>query len=83
MSTPVAIPGTAYSRQPVTAVQVVDDAELDRYTDQAHVAGGAPAPLVQGGLGYNPASLPNWSGVAPSSVWNALDRIAAKIGPIP
>jgi hypothetical protein len=32
---------------------------------------------------YPPAVLANWSGVAPTSVANALDRIAAKITPIP
>jgi len=31
---------------------------------------------------YVAASAPNWSGTAPSSIANALDRIAAKIGPI-
>jgi hypothetical protein len=34
-------------------------------------------------IDYVPANLVNWSGVAPTSVANALDRIAAKIGPIP
>jgi hypothetical protein len=34
-------------------------------------------------IAYTPAVLANWSGVAPSSVANALDRIAAKITPIP
>lgn len=32
---------------------------------------------------YTPAVLANWSGVAPTSIANALDRIAAKITPIP
>jgi hypothetical protein len=45
--------------------------------------GGAPGPVVQGGLGYVPAVLADWSGTAPTSVQNALDRIAAKITPIP
>lgn len=31
---------------------------------------------------YMPAVVGNWSGTAPSSVANALDRIAAQIGPI-
>jgi hypothetical protein len=34
-------------------------------------------------VAYTPASLPHWSGVAPSSVADALDRIASKITPIP
>jgi hypothetical protein len=34
-------------------------------------------------IGYSPATLANWSGTAPTSVANALDRIAAKITPIP
>jgi hypothetical protein len=33
-------------------------------------------------MSYAPAVLANWSGTAPTSVANALDRIAAKIGPI-
>jgi hypothetical protein len=33
--------------------------------------------------GYTPALVANWSGVAPKSVADALDRIAAKITPIP
>jgi hypothetical protein len=32
---------------------------------------------------YTPATIANWSGTAPSSAANALDRIAAKVGPIP
>ncbi len=32
---------------------------------------------------YTPAVVANWSGVAPSSVANALDRLAAKVGPVP
>jgi hypothetical protein len=34
-------------------------------------------------VGYTPAILANWSNVTPTSVANALDRIAAAIGPIP
>jgi hypothetical protein len=34
-------------------------------------------------ISYTPAVLANWSGVAPTSNADALDRIAAKIGPIP
>jgi hypothetical protein len=32
---------------------------------------------------YSPSNLANWSGTAPSSVADALDRIAAHVGPIP
>lgn len=32
---------------------------------------------------YVPSTLANWSGIAPTSVSNALDRIASKITPIP
>ena len=35
------------------------------------------------GASYTPANLVNWSGVAPSSLADALDRIAASVGPIP
>jgi hypothetical protein len=36
-----------------------------------------------GNIQYTAANVGNWSGTNPSSVANALDRIAAKIGPIP
>jgi hypothetical protein len=35
------------------------------------------------GVRYVASSLPNWSGSNPTSVANALDRIAAHVGPIP
>ena len=35
------------------------------------------------GLAYTPSVVGNWSGIAPSSVADALDRVAAMIGPIP
>lgn len=35
------------------------------------------------GLSYNPSVLADWSGTPPTDVRNALDRIAAKITPIP
>lgn len=35
------------------------------------------------GLAYTPASLADWSGIAPVTVQQALDRIAAMIGPVP
>jgi hypothetical protein len=44
--------------------------------------GGAPPINVQGGLGYAAANLADWSGMNPISVANALDRIAAQVGPI-
>jgi len=34
------------------------------------------------GAAYVPSTLANWSGTAPTSVGNALDRIAAKITPV-
>jgi hypothetical protein len=34
------------------------------------------------GIGYTPSVLASWSGIPPINVQNALDRIAAKIGPI-
>jgi len=49
-------------------------------------AAGAPPPVLKSaasGLAYTPAVLANWSGTTPASVADALDRIAAKIGPIP
>jgi hypothetical protein len=35
------------------------------------------------GVTYTPAVVANWNGVAPANVQEALDRIAARIGPIP
>lgn len=34
-------------------------------------------------MSYTPAVLANWSGVAPTSTADALDRLAAKVGPVP
>jgi hypothetical protein len=34
------------------------------------------------GVGYVPSNLANWSGVQPVDVQNALDRVAAQLGPI-
>lgn len=43
-----------------------------------------PFPLQKSSLlDYTPAVLADWSGVAPTSVANALDRIAAVLTPIP
>ncbi len=36
-----------------------------------------------GNASYTAANVANWSGTNPTSIANALDRIAAKIGPIP
>lgn len=50
------------------------------------LAGGAPPPVLSNdatALGYTPTVIANWSGVAPVDVSDALDRIAAHIGPIP
>jgi hypothetical protein len=47
---------------------------------------GTLSPSATGDAGnqtYEPAVLAHWSGVAPTSIANALDRIAAKITPIP
>jgi len=37
MSSSRSLPGTTYPRRPVTAVEITGNAELDRFTDQAHV----------------------------------------------
>jgi hypothetical protein len=34
-------------------------------------------------MSYTPAVLANWNGLAPTSTANALDRLAAKVGPVP
>ena len=50
------------------------------------LAGGAAAPVLlssANGLGYIATTVGDWSGTNPTSVRNALDRIAAKITPIP
>jgi hypothetical protein len=50
------------------------------------LAGGAAAPILlsgANGLQYTATTVANWSGANPTSIQNALDRIAAKITPIP
>jgi hypothetical protein len=50
------------------------------------LAGGAVAPTLlssANGMSYIATTVANWSGVNPTSVQNALDRIAAKDTPIP
>ena len=45
----------------------------------------APTPVLDTpatSMAYAPAVVANWSGTAPTSVANALDRIAAALGPI-
>ena len=32
---------------------------------------------------YTPGTVANWNGTAPTSIANALDRLAAHLGPIP
>jgi hypothetical protein len=39
--------------------------------------------IVSDSIVYVPANISNWSGVAPTTVQEALDRIAAFLGPIP
>jgi hypothetical protein len=39
--------------------------------------------VVASNVTYTPANLTNWSGTSPLTVQNALDRIAAHLGPIP
>lgn len=50
------------------------------------LAGGASAPTLwssANGLAYTATTVGNWSGTNPTSIQNALDRIAAHTGPIP
>jgi hypothetical protein len=50
------------------------------------LTGGAGAPLLlsgANGLQYTATTVANWSGANPTSIQNALDRIAAHITPIP
>lgn len=50
------------------------------------LVGGAPAPTLlssANGMSYIATTVANWSGTNPTSVQNALDRIAAKDTPIP
>lgn len=35
------------------------------------------------GASYTPANLAKWSNITPTSIADALDRIAASVGPIP
>lgn len=49
MTSPRAIPGTPSPRFPITAVEIFGNAELDRFTDQAHVvASGVTLKLPKG-----------------------------------
>jgi hypothetical protein len=62
------------------------DFEYDSDTNLFFPQAGTIAFLPQGKAAnttYTPANLANWSGVAPTNVADALDRIAAKITPIP
>ena len=62
------------------------EATADGIPATVNLTSGAPAPVLDTqarAIGYVPSNLANWSGVAPTSVANALDRIAAKITPIP
>jgi len=64
------------------AIQLVFDDNVTLQTPQ--MAGMVFFPQGQAtNVTYAPALVGNWSGTAPTSVANALDRIAAKIGPIP
>lgn len=56
------------------------EAAVRRALDQTHAQLGA---LAASDIAYTPASLTAWSGTAPSTVGEALDRIAAALGPIP
>lgn len=62
-------------------------AALPALANVTYAGGATSAQLVLAndsfGLAYTPAVLADWSGVAPASVKEALDRIAAKITPIP
>lgn len=56
---------------------------------RGQTAGGSPVEVEIGtvtsaqSFAYTPANLVKWSNVAPSSIADALDRIAASVGPIP
>jgi hypothetical protein len=77
------------SQTPANALAGAGTAVVGLNSDSSIAAPQAVAVLtiilnsVAQNVAYTPASLPHWSGVAPSSVANALDRIAAKITPIP
>lgn len=61
------------------------DASLGQFPANPGFAGTIQKFVVDdaGFMSYAPAVIANWSGFAPTSVADALDRIAAKIGPIP
>jgi hypothetical protein len=69
----------------VTGANASYTSTADGFPSGFVVAGGASVTLgtTGDGIQYDPTNLANWSGVGPSSIGNALDRIAAKIGPIP
>jgi hypothetical protein len=71
---------------PATAsIQLNVDASLPSTFTQAQFLGAVTITQIDmaEGVTYTPAVIANWNGVAPANVQEALDRIAARIGPIP
>jgi hypothetical protein len=84
--TAAAMTGASFATGPVGAgLQIIFDASIQSLPSTPGWLGGIGlSPLDQAvHMQYQPAILANWSGVQPTSVADALDRIAAKIGPIP
>jgi hypothetical protein len=75
-----------FSNAPMVGVLTLDGAHVSSaFNDCGPPSGvvivnGAPVPVWNQ---FSPAVLANWNNVAPFSLANALDRISAKIGPIP
>lgn len=68
-----------------TYLAILNGANPQIVTAQPALAGGLTIILLALAkqVAYAPAVVGDWTGVAPTSVANALDRIAAKITPIP
>jgi hypothetical protein len=60
----------------------VGNISCPQLTPNMYVGTDGSSNLVSVGLSYTPAAVMNWNGSAPTSVQNALDRVAAQIGPI-
>ena len=56
---------------------------LERLSQDADSAdGAAQGASTAGGTTYSPANASDWTGVPPTTVAEALDRVAAALGPI-
>ena len=78
--------GGVVAFQPATSSTSLAMAGAIRGTTAASVIADAGLHTIQGVVGaspYTPALVANWSDAGPTSIANALDRLAAKAHPVP